>query len=688
MNSNSLALKIIDGAIVVFFVLFLLSLSNSIFVNQIGIYITLLLILLRYGITRDNPFSKTGLELALVLYIIAEIISALFSDYSSEAFNNVLKRIFLIPIIYTTLAAIINYKRGKLYFNLYLAGTIITVLIYLYFSYYFLINNLYGQTQAGPSLFQYPITASEIISFTVIFLFAFLVNEKVNWKYRLLILIGFGLSCLALISTYKRTGWIGAAFGILIILVIKKQWKILFAGFVIVSVIFVLQENISKVVVVEKINGEFLPVYSVITDGRAYDITEFEENYVISDFDNGLSIYQDSILIRNINLPSPVRSFKHYSENHFIAFLEDTRFIALKRNNQELTKVNEFMSPGYTSHHKIANGFLYVIDRDSGLTVFTDPLKDKSRVRYPDISNKSNLFVDSAYIIFPSLDSGFSVYSLAGKFPKELLFKNENRDLVDLSYSKGKLLAAYPDGLHLYKLDSASLKNEQQFKSLKNVYKIFHVKEGFVIVSRNGNVHYLKFEVSGSSNLEFLTQLDFLPQSISFDKNKLYCSQVKRSRLLGIFDAYHPSNYSRLALWRAGWLIFKDNPLFGVGDIDLAKYYLKYKREHDKEILGHMHNNFIHFLVTLGIFGLLVISYLFYKIIAIEIRIINYVKSKPFISSYAIGALAAFCAVLASGLTELNFWDQEITTLIYFTFGLNLALYKHSRKEDHSEPAN
>ncbi|MGD8306322.1 MAG: O-antigen ligase family protein [Ignavibacteria bacterium] len=688
MNNNSLTLKIIDGAIVVFFVLFLLSLSNSIFVNQIGIYITFLLILLRYAITRDYFFSKTGLELALILYIAVEIISASFSDYSSEAFNNVLKRILLIPIIYTTLAAITDFNRGKLYFKLYIAGTIITVLIYLYFSYYFLINNLYGQIQAGPSLFQYPITASEIISFTVIFLFAFLVNEKVNWKYRLLILIGFGLSCLALISTYKRTGWIGAAFGIFIILVMKKQWKILIAGFVIISIIFALQENISKVVVIEKINDEFLPAYSITTDGRAYDITEIGDNYVVSDFDNGLSIYKDSILIRNIKLPGPVRSFKHFTENYFIAFLEDTRFIALKRNNLELTKVNEFMSPGFTSHHKIANGFLYVIDRDSGLTVFTDPLKDKSSVRYPDISNKSNLFVDSAYIIFPSLDSGFSVYSLEGKLPEEQLFKNENPDLENLSYSNGRLLAAYPDGLYLNKLDSASLMIDQEFKSLQNIYKIFNVKEGFVIVGRNGNVHYLKFEASGTSNLEFFTQLDFLPQSVSFDKNKLYCSQVKRSRLLGIFDAYHPSNYSRLALWRAGWQIFKDNPLFGVGDIDLAKYYLKYKRNHDKEILGHMHNNFIHFLVTLGIFGLLVICFLFYKIIAINIRIIKGIKSKPFISSYAIGVLAAFCAALASGLTELNFWDQEITTLIYFTFGLNLALYNHSIKENHSEPVN
>jgi hypothetical protein len=67
---------------------------------------------------------------------------------------------------------------------------------------------------------------------------------------------------------------------------------------------------------------------------------------------------------------------------------------------------------------------------------------------------------------------------------------------------------------------------------------------------------------------------------------------------------------------------------------------------------------------------------LFYKIIYIELKIYYSVKNKPFISSYALGALAAFCGFMISGLTELNFWDHEITTLIWFTFGLNIAMFK------------
>ncbi|MCK7516579.1 MAG: O-antigen ligase family protein [Ignavibacteriales bacterium] len=80
---------------------------------------------------------------------------------------------------------------------------------------------------------------------------------------------------------------------------------------------------------------------------------------------------------------------------------------------------------------------------------------------------------------------------------------------------------------------------------------------------------------------------------------------LNRGRFLSFFDPYLPQNFTRLALWRGGWEIFKDYPLFGVGDIGIEKYYVKYKRPYDKEIHGHLHNNYFHFLATLGLFGFL-----------------------------------------------------------------------------------
>jgi hypothetical protein len=63
-------------------------------------------------------------------------------------------------------------------------------------------------------------------------------------------------------------------------------------------------------------------------------------------------------------------------------------------------------------------------------------------------------------------------------------------------------------------------------------------------------------------------------------------------------------------------------------------------------------------------------------------RIYKSTRETPFIASYSLGALASFVSILIAGLSELNFWDQEIATLIYFTVGLNIALFMcHNREQ-------
>ena len=162
-------IKIIDYSIYIFLIIFLLSISNSIFVNQIGYYGVLLLLLAKYWVTKENPFSKSGLEFPLLWYMLAELISLILSPYKEEALQGLMKRYFLIPMIYTTIAVITDFNQAKKVFKIYIGGTLVTVLIYLYFSFNHYISNLYGITESGPSVFQYPITASEILSFTVFF---------------------------------------------------------------------------------------------------------------------------------------------------------------------------------------------------------------------------------------------------------------------------------------------------------------------------------------------------------------------------------------------------------------------------------------------------------------------------------------------------------------------------------------
>lgn len=89
-DKKSNILKIIDSAIFIFIIIFLLSLSNSIFVNQLGYYGALILILIKAAVTKQNQFSKTGLEFAFIWYILAEILSTIFSKESGASFHNLL----------------------------------------------------------------------------------------------------------------------------------------------------------------------------------------------------------------------------------------------------------------------------------------------------------------------------------------------------------------------------------------------------------------------------------------------------------------------------------------------------------------------------------------------------------------------------------------------------------------------
>ncbi|OGU67885.1 MAG: hypothetical protein A2W30_05790 [Ignavibacteria bacterium RBG_16_36_9] len=84
-------------------------------------------------------------------------------------------------------------------------------------------------------------------------------------------------------------------------------------------------------------------------------------------------------------------------------------------------------------------------------------------------------------------------------------------------------------------------------------------------------------------------------------------------------------------------------------------------------------------------FGFLALSYLFIMIIIRIFRIYKSSRGTPFIASYSLGALAAFVSILIAGLSELNFWDQEIATLIYFTVGLNIALFLRHKAEEGKE---
>jgi len=670
-NQEEKEYTILDWIILSLFVIFILSLSNSIFVNQIGYFGALLFILIKAFLTRKNQFSKTGLELAFALYMLAEILSLIFSEYQAQAFHFFTKRALLIPVVYTTIAVTTNLKRGKNFFTLFVVGSLITGIVYLIISVQFYLSNQYNIIQSGPSLFQHPITASEIISFTVLFLFAFIINEKTDWRTKLLLYAGFSISLLMLIATFKRTGWLGVAVSIGLILIIKRKWKILLPLFLAGIVLFLIDKNISQVTVYNFQGSSADKLYSFNTEGRAWSVAKADSLFIISDYENGLLFYKDSVLVEKVETPGPATAFLKIKDNLFLAQLIDTRFLILEKEGEDLKQINEILPPGETKDFVLLGESLYTLDVDSGLTFYKDVTIESKPLRFPELNGYKWVFIDSSNFFFAGEKSGIAVFSNEENLPVGLITKNEVGEVNRAYFFDGNFIVSNADGLRLFSFENNEIVLKDELMKLKQVHRLSSDDKLLAVLTGDGTIY--KYKVNNSFKLELLAEdkVSPKPTNFKFSDGKLYCTYVYRGKLLSFFDPYLQQNF--------------DYPLFGVGDIGIEKYYVKYKRPYDKEIHGHLHSNYFHFLATLGLFGFLALSYLFIMIVIIIFRIYKSTKGKPFIASYSLGALASFVSILFAGLTELNFWDQEIATLIYFTVGLNIALFIHFKNEEAKE---
>lgn len=676
-------INIIDKLIYFFSIVFLLSLTNSIFVNQIGYYFSLIFIVLRFYLTKENPFNKTGLEYAFLFYITAEILSTIFSIDSAHSFHNLMKRFFLIPIVYTFVYSAKDFESTKRFVLVYLAAALVTMLVYLGLSYNYFINNFYQLYESGPSTFQYPITSSELMSFSLVFLFAFLIREKMPNKYRLLVLVLFVVNLLSLLATYKRTGWMGAAAGILFVIVLGRKWIVLFPLLILLIVIAFIEKNISEVHIYDLNQNGLVKKFEFKTEGRSNSIFPEGNEYYVSDFENGLIKYKGNNILDKNNFDSPVVDFKIWQDNFYVAHLIDTRFVLMNKDaNNKLKRVDEFITPGFTTDWCVSNGFFYVIDSDSGLSVFRNPSDIKNKIRFSKNIGRDNqkIFVDSTFLILFSKSKELNVFSLKDSLPDKLILTKKFSDSSNLIfYKNSKLIISEEKGLKLFSIESDKIVETDFNEKITGVINAVENENKLFITTTQKDLVELELPLKNKLKVKSSFSLGFVPKNIAYSNGSLFISHVKRSRLLSTFDPYIPSNFSRFALWRTGWLIFKDYPLVGVGDIDLADLYKQYKRNYDKEIQGHMHNNYIHLLVTLGILGFIATMFLLLKILIIHVKNYYKLKGEPFAESYALGSAGSFAAFLVSGLTEWNFGDHEIITMVWFMLALSIAFVRNRK---------
>lgn len=147
--------------------------------------------------------------------------------------------------------------------------------------------------------------------------------------------------------------------------------------------------------------------------------------------------------------------------------------------------------------------------------------------------------------------------------------------------------------------------------------------------------------------------------------------QVERAK--SIVDFTNPTNVGRMNMWSTGLRMWQDKPVFGFGDIDLYDTYLTYRTPTGDEPAGHLHNNYVHLLVTIGAAGLLTVLAMFFVIVKHELSVFQRSSADPFIRNIALGAIAVFTGFMVNGFFEWNFGDHEIMVFVWFTVGLCVA---------------
>jgi O-antigen ligase len=156
-----------------------------------------------------------------------------------------------------------------------------------------------------------------------------------------------------------------------------------------------------------------------------------------------------------------------------------------------------------------------------------------------------------------------------------------------------------------------------------------------------------------------------------------------KERVRSIWDSkLSYSNMERVAMWRAGWAIHKDHPLFGIGQGNMEKVYPSYRVPEALEpVVGHMHNNYLQVLVQNGWIGLS--AYLAW----IFCYLWGVLRSRLKDDSDARldhALTAVFLATLVWGMTEYTFSQQYMTVQI-FLLGLQFGLRREDiprRRED------
>jgi O-antigen ligase len=151
-----------------------------------------------------------------------------------------------------------------------------------------------------------------------------------------------------------------------------------------------------------------------------------------------------------------------------------------------------------------------------------------------------------------------------------------------------------------------------------------------------------------------------------------------RERALSVFHPHGVWNRERLYLWEAGWRMFREHPVTGIGLQDLKPWVERYRSpEAHEPPHGHMHNVYLQILVTMGLVGFAAFAYLVIALVrtaARRLRVdLRSGDGDALGMALRIAAVAAIAGFLVAGMFEWNFGDEELLDFLFTLVGLAFA---------------
>lgn len=688
MKSNSeRTIEILDRAGFVFLFIFAASLTTSIFVNQIGYFGALLILLTRFLVQKKFEKQSTGLEVFFILLILSEVISAILSQNSAQAFHNTFKRAILLPVVYMPIYYLRNEKRFKRIVYAFLIFAVLGMAVYLFFAYQYYIYQLYSKELKGPSIFQYVMTAGGLMSIVTIILVGFLFLKDNKLRYKIILIIAILISTASLISSYTRAAWLGTIAGVVVLFLLHKRWVFVGAIAVLVGVFFSLTQTTSQIASF-KINPskKSLEQLNVLNSkGRANGLDTLKGEFFVADYEAGITRWKmlDTTFIfkGQLHTPSPARAIAT-RDTLLFALLLDSRVLILNPEDDSIQIISSIIPQNVVRSILVHKNYIFMSEGEYGFEVIdvSNPAKPVYVTSYSLSNGKSKIVfigfeAKENYLYALIDDKKFLVFDISDISNIRLIDEIKTESVPASLHIDGNLLAIGDGtkGIKIYDISNPSkpkVIRGIQTKVLANIIRFYG--DDIIFTDFGGKIYLINIHGNVFELHKFSEKISGLIRQ----NDKWTATYFYRSRLSSIYDPYHPSNIERMNQIKVAFRIFSNYPIFGVGNIDFNEMYKKYREPYDKYTYGHLHNNYTHILATLGIFGFIIFILLLIKIFFIHIETIKLSQNKNFYNVLAKGLLAAFIGICTSGLFEYNFGDHEIATMLWFTVGLSLTIQK------------